>query len=104
MKTNKIPPEIGKSSSFLTTVLFMVITSIIFYFIYKKFVNPSKNKKQNSIIIIGPGQSGKTSFFYYVSLFSFTIIALGKRPNRHSDINANKRSSIISKQIPSKGI
>ena len=53
-------------SPILNTIILIIISSIILYIIYKILFGRSKKVIRNTIMIIGPSQSGKTTFFYYL--------------------------------------
>jgi polynucleotide 5'-kinase involved in rRNA processing len=53
-------------SQILNTIILIIISSIILYILYKILFGRSKKVIRNTIMIIGPSQSGKTTFFYYL--------------------------------------
>jgi signal recognition particle receptor subunit beta len=48
------------------TIILIIISTIIIFLLYKFIFNKNKTISKNSILIIGPSQSGKTTFFYYL--------------------------------------
>lgn len=63
---NQTDPQSAKGSMGMTNTLFIIIVSTFVIFIIYKYFFGEKTKQKNSIVIIGPSQSGKTSFFYYL--------------------------------------
>lgn len=53
-------------SPLINTILILIITTIILIILYKLFVSKGNKVKKNSLMIIGPSLSGKTTFFYYL--------------------------------------
>lgn len=53
-------------SPLVNTVVILLITTIVLIILYKLFVNKGNKVKKNSLMIIGPSLSGKTTFFYYL--------------------------------------
>ena len=53
-------------SSIINTIILIIISTIVLYIIYKYLFGHSKNLIRNTIMIIGPSQSGKTTFFYFL--------------------------------------
>ena len=50
----------------INTILVIVISTILLFLIYKFLFSKGTSKKRNTIMIIGPSLSGKTTFFYYL--------------------------------------
>ena len=48
------------------TVLIIIISTVILIILYKLLFDKNKKQKKNNITIIGPSNSGKTSFFYHL--------------------------------------
>jgi len=50
----------------LNTILIIIITTVILAVLYKLFFGKNKKVKKNTLMIIGPSCSGKTTFFYHL--------------------------------------
>ena len=57
----------SSSSSLISNSFYLIgISTFAAFCVYKYIFRSKKQIKTNSIVIIGPSQSGKTSFFYYL--------------------------------------
>ena len=50
----------------INTILVITISTIVLILIFRCLFSKSSSKKRNTIMIIGPSLSGKTTFFYYL--------------------------------------
>jgi len=50
----------------INTILVITISTIIFILFFRCLFSKSSSKKRNTIMIIGPSLSGKTTFFYHL--------------------------------------
>jgi signal recognition particle receptor subunit beta len=48
------------------TIIIILISTLLIFILYKFIFNKNKKITKNSILIIGPSESGKTTFFYYL--------------------------------------
>ena len=48
------------------TLIIIIISTLLIFLLYKFIFNKNKKISKNSILIIGPSESGKTTFFYYL--------------------------------------
>ena len=53
-------------STSINTILIITISTIILILIFRFLFSKGSSKKRNTIMIIGPSLSGKTSFFYHL--------------------------------------
>ena len=53
-------------STAINTILVITITTILLILIFKCLFSKGSSKKRNTIMIIGPSLSGKTTFFYHL--------------------------------------
>ena len=53
-------------STSINTILIITISTIILILIFRLLFSKGSSKKRNTIMIIGPSLSGKTSFFYHL--------------------------------------
>ena len=70
----------------LNTIILIIISSIILYIIYKILFGRSKSVIRNTIMIIGPSQSGKTTFFYYLIGNENQKTIMSMKPNELNDM------------------
>ena len=85
-------------SPILNTIILIIISSIILYILYKILFGRSKKVIRNTIMIIGPSQSGKTTFFYYLIGNENQKTIMSMQPNELNDMKTpflNNKYDII---------
>ena len=53
-------------STTINTIVVIIISTIILFLIFRCLFSKGSSKKRNTIMIIGPSLSGKTTFFYHL--------------------------------------
>lgn len=103
--TSPSTDDLNKSSSMINTFIIIGISTILLLMIYKLIKGKSGENKKNTILIIGPSQSGKTTFFYYLINNSEIQSVVSMQPN---DIKSQKVSFLKNvydiMDIPGQGI